>query len=244
MLADLRSAFPDISGKRHFLVTEVTRMGGGQVCVASIDLQTQQIRRLLQWNHKNWPQTLIEMGLQPGAIVRQRIRHQQEAHGFPHQTEDTQLTDPFDFTGHILGEFELFATLAPVVDVSIASIFNDMIVDCKYVVEAAQCRSLGSIMLDASSLALKVAFGEVRLAVTSDAVAYHLKITDLRVSRAIAKGRVKEIIAAIQRAAAGDQRIIVRVGLARAWSGTNGEFLPKRCYLQNNGLVFQSPPGF
>lgn len=244
VLADLQRTYPDINGKRHFLVTEVTRMGGGQVCVASIDLQTQRIKRPLQWNHKNWSETFVAMGLHPGAIVRQRIRNQQEPHGFPHQTEDTQLTDPLEFTGHRLSESELFTTLAPTVDVSVGSIFNDNIVDCKYVVEATKCRSLGSVMVDAVDLRFTESYGDGRLTLISGAATYDLKITDLRVSKAAEEGRREAIVAAIQRAATDGQRIIVRVGLARAWQGPNGEFRPRRCYVQSNGLIFQSSPGF
>ncbi len=32
-------------------------------------------------------------------------------------------------------------------------------------------------------------------------------------------------------------KVILRLGLARAWAGTDGAYEPKRCYLQLNGII-------
>lgn len=72
MLSDLKKRYPDSDGKRHFLISEVTHMASGDVCVAEIDLQSQRIARPLQWNHRNWPEDFAGKGLAPGRIVRQK----------------------------------------------------------------------------------------------------------------------------------------------------------------------------
>src|SRR5579885_1722171 len=150
MLADLKRRFPERNGIRHFLVTEVTYMSDYEVCVAAIDLETSQIVRPLQWNRKHWPSQMVAKGLVPGRVVRQRIRSQQNARGYPHHTEDKQLEGALEITEFALGEDDLFRTLVPVVDQSISDIFESNVVDGKYVLDGTKCRSFGSLLVKAA----------------------------------------------------------------------------------------------
>jgi Bacterial transcriptional regulator len=69
--------------------------GRPEVCAAAIDLQRLVIVRPLQWNHHNWPKDIVSEGLQPGSIIRGRIRSTQDRHGFPHETKGRQILPPF-----------------------------------------------------------------------------------------------------------------------------------------------------
>jgi hypothetical protein len=39
------------------------------------------------------------------------------------------------------------------------------------------------------------------------------------------------------RANPSDSEIILRIGLARAWAGKDGDWNPLRCYIQLNGII-------
>jgi len=124
----LKEAYPDALGaKRHFLVTEVTRMGATTVCVAAIDLQRLTMARLLRGNQSNWSSDLVGGGLRPGSIVRGRISPVQTPRGFPQQTEDTPLAADFERVRSI-SSAELFYCLAPRADTCVADIFDGHLV--------------------------------------------------------------------------------------------------------------------
>ena len=237
-LEDLKLRYPDDArNRRHFIVTEVTRMASTpEVCVAAIDLKRLTIVRPLQWNHRNWPRELSDHGLQPGRIIRQRIRTIQDHHGFPHQTEDTQLTDPFDML-ELVAEPALFSALAPAVDRSVDAIFAGNIQEDRYVIDGTQCRSLGSVLVDASTAQVQLnAYGKIRLSFRDHTGhAYDLPVTDLRI---IGDGpRFSHTGARLAKARAKGDAILLRVGLARGFDN-HGAYDPKRCYLQVNGVIF------
>jgi hypothetical protein len=239
-LEALRQRYPDRVGFRHFLVTEVTRMQGDIVCVAAIDLQTLTIVRPLQWNHWNWPASLHRQGLRPGRVVRQRIRAEQQPSGAPHEREDLQLADMLEITQHQLTEAELYEALALRVDPDIASIFAGRLVGGKYVPEGAHCRSLGSVRVTGARL--DTTHDRPRLKFSSGEEFYDLPVTDLRLRLAVESGHSAAWVAEFERRRAARQPAVVRVGLARPWAGSSGEFDPKRCYVQVNGVIFQDEP--
>jgi hypothetical protein len=245
VLEDLRRQYQDDHSKRYFLVTEVTHMKTGDVCVAAIDVQRLLIVRPLQWNHHNWPREMASTGLEPGRMVCQQIRAQQDAQGYPHETEDTQLRDNLEITGRLLQEPELFETLAPVVDSSISAIFDDKVIDNKYVVDGTECRSLGAVLLDPGDVAFRQNnYSKWRLGFSDGFKAYDLPVTDLRVYNAVERGQALLVTGAITGAARHQKKILARVGLARGWAGPNRRYNPERCYLQVNGLIFAASPGF
>jgi hypothetical protein len=238
LLEDLKRKYRDGSGgRRHFLVTEVTRMSRPEVCVAAIDLQRLTLVRLLQWNHRNWPKELAVQGLEPGRIVRQRIRPVQDHHGFPHETEDTQLSDPFEMLD-LVAETELFAYLAPMVDGSIDDMFSGNVEEGRYVEDETHCRSLGSILVPAATTDIGLdGFGKMRLSFRENSgVAYTLPITDLRVADDEDSG-FTATRARIARTRKKGADLLLRVGLARGFDA-DGKWNPKRCYVQVNGIIF------
>lgn len=245
MLNDLQRRYRDDNGNRHFLVTEVTHMNGAQVCVAAIDLVHLSIVRLLKWNHGNWDESEVDRGLQPGRIVRQQIRAPQDAHGFPHQTEDLQLRNDLEYLPERLSERDLYETLAAAVDPTVSEIFAHSLSDGRYVVENTQCRSLGSVLVRASELGFHVSYDKPRLTIRGERpVDLDFPITDLRVWNAVQGLNREGVLRAIQAASRLDESLVLRVGLARAWAGPNGEYAPRRCYAQVNGLIFPREPGF
>ena len=242
-LESLQRDYPDHAGHRHFLITDVTRMSAGQVCVASIDLHTKKIARPLQWNHSNWPETLVDEGLTPGRIVRQRIRKEQNPQGLPHETEDVQLTDNPQILGTFLGEPELFAVLLPVVDPSVASIFGEALVGHKFVPEHSRVRSLGRVRADARSVTLYLDHDRPRIVFRDGQTDYDVPVTDLRVRTVSDAGAIEVVKRAIKTAASYGGAMIIGLGLARPWAGSSNDFSPRRCYLQANGLTFPFESG-
>ncbi|MGP6159408.1 MAG: dual OB domain-containing protein [Vulcanimicrobiaceae bacterium] len=218
-------------------------MNAGQVCVASIDLHTKKIARPLQWNHSNWPETLVEEGLTPGRIVRQRIRKEQNPQGLPHETEDVQLTDDFQILGKCLGEPELFAVLLPIVDASVAAIFGEALVGSKFVPEHSRVRSLGRVRADTRSVTVYLDRDRPRIDFRDGQTNYDVPVTDLRVRRAFDAGAIELVERAIRTAAGCGSAMIIGLGLARPWAGSSNDFSPKRCYLQANGLIFPFEAG-
>lgn len=240
MLSDLKKRYSDIEGKRHFLITEVTHMAGGDVCVAAIDLQTQQIARPLQWNHRNWPAELVQNGLAPGRIVRQKIRRIQDPHGFPHQTEDTQVADALELLDHAVAGPNLFRILAPMADASVCGIFDGRVLENKYVVDGTKCRSLGAVISDPKLARLYTSYDRPRLEFSDGDRNYDLPVTDLLIWNACKSDRLGAVQKAFLAAARGKEHLMIRVGLARGWAGSSNEFDPKRCYLQVNGVIFEA----
>ena len=201
-------------------------MQRGEVCVAAIDLQSLSIVRPLQWNHRNWPVALTEQGLHPRRIVSQRIRTEQNHKGYPHQTEDTQLSDTLTFGGAI-DDAEFYATLAPVADPSIDDLFAGNLVDGKYVVAGTRCRSLGSVLIQSDTMSLYAGYSrKLRVSFVDADTRYDIPVTDLSVLRAAEQGRVEEIKNRIEGFARAGKKAILRVGLARAWDGGDGQYEP------------------
>jgi hypothetical protein len=94
-------------------------MKNAMVCVAGVDLDNGTcVRPLPPNNQHNWPQTLVERGLKPGAIVSQRTIADRYPADFPHRTEDTIFAGELQVRSHVSTP-ELFETLLPLADRSL-----------------------------------------------------------------------------------------------------------------------------
>ncbi len=209
-----------------------------EVCVAAIALQRLTIARPLQWNHHNWPKHLGANGLQTGRIIRGKVRATQDRRGFPHETEDTQLSDDFQLLERV-SEPALFSILAPHVDGSIDELFGGNVQDGRYVIDGTRCRSLGSLLVSAASANIEInEFGKLRFSFEDRTRReYDLPVTDLRV--ADGPGGFAATRSRLAGAREQKSQILLRIGLVRGFD-RQGQWNPKRCYLQVNGIIFPS----
>lgn len=227
---DLRRDVP--AGHRQMLVTEVTRMKHGMVCVAGLDVHTGTMIRPLQPGGVNWPQAdwvdkdFMRVGnvlvLEPAAPT---------ASDKPHATEDFAVATVTRVA--TATPDQLFDACVATADVALSDIFGDSLIDDKYVEEFADCRSLGCLVVDTDDVAVSSNFDKVSL-VYDDATGrrHYIKVTELAFA-----AQDEAAADALRERIAGHDQVALRLGLARAWQGPNGEYDPRRCFLQLNGVI-------
>jgi hypothetical protein len=164
---------------------------------------------------------------------------------YPHAREDLILSEPpslfltFD-------ESITYALLINKTFTSIRQLFGCALVDDKYLPDGANCRSLGGVRVVRRRVRfIEDGFGKLRLQLQdTDNVSYRLSVTCDGLRRFFSPGdedaephfgvaeanewlRVNPL----------DSEIILRIGLARAWVGKDGDWNPRRCYTQLNGII-------
>lgn len=219
---------------RKVLITEVTRMTAGLVCVAGIDLSTGRMVRPLQpggqnWEEKKWVDTGYMrvgnvVGLEPHAMPKRTL---------PHRNEDyfvTRIARLGDTTSE-----ELFSACNEMADVDIHTALHTHLHDNKFVLAGAPCPSLFCIILPKNTVKLSDKYDRMQFSFPSEHGWYNLPVTDLAAKSAgNATAGVENIQERIDGAASA---VAIRLGLAREWAGQHNEYNPKRCYLQVNGLA-------
>lgn len=236
-LAELAAQYPGQAGRHRVLLTEVTRMNGGLVCVAGIDLDSHQMVRPLQPGGANWEEAkwVAEKGyIQVGKVISVEPAAAATS-DFPHRTEDF----PVARIG-VLGQAtpaQLYGACVETADDSIDDLFNGSLIENKFVNAGTECRSLGCVLVAAHELRVSGAYDKVQVSYPCGFGEWqNLTVTDL-----IIKGYENSAAgaAAAQQAiaGAGNRFMALRVGLARAWDGPGHDYDPKRCYIQLNGLV-------
>jgi len=229
-LKDLQQAVPP--GHRQMLVTEVTRMGDGVVCVAGIDVASGAMIRPLQPDGQNWPEhKWVDTGvIRVGKLLSLTLAAP-VASDKPHGTEDVRVAR----VGSIgaATPAQLFDACVETADDELRDIVGDYLIDGKYVEERADCRSLGCLIVDGDGVSVSKPYDKIRVSFndTYD-VRHHLSVTELTFD-----GQDDDALAALRDRIAGHGRVALRIGLARAWRGRNGEYDPRRCYLQLNGVI-------
>lgn len=219
------------------VVTEVTRMKNGVVCVAAIDIATKKTIRPLQPTGDNWEETKWYHNdiMKVGNVVEVE-RYNRAPTGFPHATEDTFLSR----AGKIgsLSQADLYEICRETADQTVSNLFSKNIVDNKYVPDGIVCRSLGCVTVPAKSIYPHVEFDKVRLRfIDADGTTYDPPVTEMQTKET---GDAYTGLAALQKRLDDHGRlnpIVLRLGLTRGWAGPHGEFQPKRCTIQVNGLI-------
>lgn len=229
-LQDLKQAIP--AGHRQMLVTEVTRMGDGLVCVAGIDVASGTMIRPLQADGRNWPQDAwVDTGrILVGNLLSLTLAAP-AASDKPHGTEDVRVARIDGLGGVTPGQ--LYDACVETADDALSDIVGDFLIDDKYVEERSDCRSLGCLVVDGGSVSASKPFEKIRVSFNdSDGVRHHLSVTELAF-----EDQDDVALATLRARLAGNDRVALRIGLARAWRGRNGEYDPRRCYLQLNGVI-------
>ncbi len=231
-LSSIRKSFANAT-HRAVVVTEVTRMQQGMVCVAALDLATGDMVRPLQSDGSNWEEDKwVPDHLAVGNVLNLEPTGQPTGTVFPHASEDYRVTRIRKLGA--IPTADLFALCDETADASVEAIFGALHAE-KYVVAGTHVRSLGCVMVDAASIRLSDMFDKMQLSWRDgEGIWHNVPVTELAAKSA---GDASDGIADIRsRLDAGHDRVALRLGLARAWSN-DGEFDPSRCYLQLNGIV-------
>ena len=234
MLSDLLVSTAK-AGDRQVLITEVTRMTGGIVCVAGLDVATGKMVRPLQPDGSNWDEaTWVKPGyFLVGNIVGLTPTATAAPAHFPHATEDFRCAHVTPLA--VATDTQLYRACVETADTDIDPLFDNQVVTGKYVVDGTQCRSLGCVLVDADALRLTVPYDKVQVSWQDPSHGWHnLPVTELAIRTPdadIGLGLLRSRLLHVT----GD--VALRVGLGRGWEGKDGSFDPKRCYLQLNGLI-------
>jgi hypothetical protein len=215
------------------------------ICVAAFDIYGHKIVRPLPRDAANWSRAEYTSGrITVGSVlgIRPLDPQQQSASAYPHATEDLRLAESPVGLGN-LRHGELVRALGPTVDRTVSSIFDGNLLDRKYVQERAVCRSLGAVMIPVAQIRPYVdGFSSLRVTIIDQPdISYVLPITDMEARQIQATEGAQAAAQQIQEKLnqyTGETPIMVRLGLARAWSGVGQDWYPLRCYLQCNGFLY------
>jgi hypothetical protein len=235
-LRELRRTYA-LEDQRPLLVTEVTLMTG-HVCVATLDIHSGEIVRPLNPNGANWATAKwYNSGIMRVGNVLAVTMGRSGGAAPPHATEDRRLRDRVSVVGQ-LREHELYDICAETADASVSRIYGRNLVDGKYVPEGTDCRSLGCVMVDPDELHPHISFDSLRVRFRDGRGAYFdPAITQMDIREV---GRAPAQLEALRRKLGTytpGEPVALRLGLTRPWAGRDGEFNPKRCTMQLNGII-------
>ena len=219
---------------RQVLITEITRMNAGLVCVAGIDLQSGRMVRPLQPDGSNWEEAkwVRNDSIHVGSIVAVRPAVAGPAH-YPHATEDFRCANLVKVGAAT--DRQLYRACITTADPDIDTLFANQVIDAKYVIDGTRCRSLGCVMVDADDLRLSEYRDKVQVSWQDPPKVWHnLSVTEVAIRTPGADVGLRLLRARLLHVT-GD--VALRVGLARGWDGNDAKYNPKRCYLQLNGLI-------
>lgn len=231
------SAAYKVDAERQVVVTEVTRMSGGIVCVAAVDIHSGTMVRPLQGDGSNWDETKWVTG---GFMLVGNILSLAPAEpgnpDYPHATEDYRVA-----TVRVLGaasSAELYKVCSQTADPHIEGIFDGKLTEGKYIIAGSKCRSLGCILLPRGSLKASEFYGKVQVSYRDGSGSWHnLTVTELATKNAGDSAAGAAALSARLTKASFFKPVALRVGLARAWDGGESGYNPKRCYVQLNGVI-------
>jgi hypothetical protein len=229
-----------IAGERQVIVTEVTRMSGGLVCVAALDVHSGTMVRPLQTDGSNWEEAKwVDTDYMLIGNVLSLVPATPGHPAYPHATEDFRVGTVRLLEREALGD--LYEACAETADVSVEAIFGGALSEGKYVVAGTECRSLGCIMLPRGKLKVSEFYGKVQVSYHDETYGWHnFSVTDLFVKNLGDAAAGVAALAARIAEASYFRPLALRLGLARAWDGGDRGYDPKRCFLQLNGLIVPS----
>jgi hypothetical protein len=164
---------------------------------------------------------------------------------YPHATEDLLLSAAPSFL-ESFDESTTYGLLLPSTFQSIQQLFGRPLVDGKYLPNGTNCSSLGGVRAARRRVSfIEDSFGKLRLQLQDiDNVVYRLPVTcdwlrhlfspsDEDAEPHFGVAEANEWVCVNP----PDADIILRIGLARGWSGKDHGWHPPRCYAQLNGIV-------
>lgn len=247
-LSRLKQVWKDRPRRRTMIVTDVTRMEGTRVCVGGYLEDGRAVRPVVGrvGPDEAWLQQVPGGPVAPFAVVDLRIAGRPQGGHAPH-TEDRLTPQRGHRVQRVLTERERIALLERTCTPAVRDIFGAEIHAeqaggwGRYIRQGQGDRSLGTIR---AAEIVDVVYRrypdrgrwEYRLRFRDGAgEVYQLAVVDLAFRRQLdllrGSGLAPEAAAAAMRDGLRDQRVYLRVGLARGWDKH-----PDRCYLQLTGV--------
>lgn len=212
----------------EIIVTDVTDMGGGHVCVAGWSPgEERMVRPLHVAGHPHWAANMARDDLFcPGNIITVKKSGRPSQRGAPHRTEDTIIVGDPILSGKVSHE-EMVDAVSGSVFPTVRDLFGEELSENKFISEGTGIRSLGAVEI--SSKLVRFYKNEDRFKcwfVDRDDEKYSLKIS----SRAVIEEGIDDL-------AKMTGKVHIRFGFANPWNGPAGEnWNPERCYAMVNGI--------
>ncbi len=219
----------------QILISEITRMRPGMNCIAGFLLEEQRMARPLNpQGELHWPDdTLARVGWQVGGLYDVTPTTDRSTRGLPHQRED-YFIDPDDV--RLIRTYTPAAArvmLRPTVSRTLAGIFNDELMENKYVEEGSDCQSLGAIELSTRQFGFNFSYGKLKCWLRAGEEWPRFTVTATELAEVQDEGGATALQQRIRRS----RRAQIRIGLAHAWDGPEHEYDPKRCFVMVNGIL-------
>jgi hypothetical protein len=199
----------------RIVITEVTDMLDGRVCVAGWATAERRMVRPLAGPGRHWPAELATPRLlAPGNLLELAPSRAGASRGLPHAREDLVVADPPSYAGRLAAD-SFLRLLRSIAAPDVATLFAGTLEGGRFVMAGRDCPSLGGVTVEAARLSFSRREGErgpqprCRFVDASGAV-YDLPLVGHGPRAVFAEGG----IAALQRLAAGPRRAHLRLGLA------------------------------
>jgi hypothetical protein len=221
----------------EIIITDVTDMAGGHICVAGWFPEEGRMVRPLHFNgHPHWDAELAKDDLfSPGNVITVQPSGLGPTRGLPHSTEDLLIIGNPTLHSR-MNHNEMAEAVSGSVYGSVRDLFGPTL-ERKFVPEQTGLRSLGAIELSTSN---RMKFYDNGNKVTFWFVDDEDQSYSLTIScRALKKVFFEEGVAGLDRLKSGARKVHVRIGLANPWDGgPSNNYCPKRAYAMVNGLFF------
>lgn len=219
------------AGRIGILITEVTRMRSGIVCVAGFRLDSGERVRPLQADGNNWPRDNVPNPFEVGSVVVGMAATAQPIGARPHANEDLRLANVPTRAAQT-NPSTLFEICLGASATSVDSAAGTKTTVGKYVVDGIDCHSLFSVRTRADHVEPdKAEDGQMRVRVECGAIHHDFPVTALDLQSDEAIATLSKMLKRLKKT-----EVVLQLGLARPWA----KFTPARCYIQVNGFIL--PP--
>ena len=223
------------------LITEVTQMRHDDFCIAGYDIHTRKMARPLRPKGQNWVFDEFQAAYRPGQLVDLKSWSARPDGVQPHCLEDMILKREMEEL-EVWTDRELYAAMLPSACHAITQLFDLRPLENSYVIEGTECRSLGGVKAPRASINLRANnYNRLRLQLDdADGELYNLPVTCHRLRSLFDPGGGRLGIQGANdwlQEIPADEPIVLRIGLTRGYAGGDGEFNPRRCYVQINGIL-------
>jgi hypothetical protein len=221
------------------VLTDVTDMGGGHVCVAGWSLEEERMIRLLRdvYGNPHWPSEMANDGFFfPGNIVTPTPSQKRSNRSVPHATEDFLVFGVPTVTGSI-DHSEMVATVSGSVYDSVLHLFGDAFTDRRYTPENAGSRSLGAVETRQNRMGFNFddRYGSLKCwFYDGSGERYSFRLT----CKALKDSHSQLGMNGLNELKTHSSTAHIRLGLANPWDGGSKAWSPKRCYAMVNGIFF------
>lgn len=238
-LSAARARYPE-AALRHLLITEVTRMQNEYYCIAAFDLHAGRMARPLRLGGAYWKFDEFQERYFPGDLLAAPTGGTPEGL-LPHRNENLILSGVMRRLER-WSPSELYHAMLPEAVESVQKLFGRRLEEDRYLIEGTNTPSLGGVRIARRRIGFCVnSSNRLRLQIEdTDRLVYTISVTCDRLRTLFdpeRDGRAADRANRLLEVILADEQVVLRIGLSRGYAGEHGEFDPKRCYLQINGLL-------